>query len=116
MLKPACVLQRYTEALTLCPDWAVLLVNRAQCHRKQGEWRQQESDCRRALKIDGKSMKVRTFLELGASAISIRGSFAADDPAARRPPQPEAQSKTNSELISWCCVYTGPLFSGHCTL
>ncbi|KAK9820923.1 hypothetical protein WJX74_008208 [Apatococcus lobatus] len=54
--------ERYTEALTLCPDWAVLLVNRAQCHRKQREWRQQESDCRRALKIDGKSMKGHYFL------------------------------------------------------
>ncbi len=51
-------MQRYTEALLLAPDWPVLLVNRALCHKHRGRWDEVESDSRRALELDSRNMKV----------------------------------------------------------
>ena len=51
--------QRYTEALLLAPDWPVLLVNRAMCHKQRERWEEVESDSRRALELESRNMKVR---------------------------------------------------------
>ena len=53
-------MQRYTEAITMAPDWAVLLVNRAMCQKHRERWDDVESDSRRALTLDSRSMKVQT--------------------------------------------------------
>ena len=53
-------MQRYTEAITMAPDWAVLLVNRAMCQKHRERWDDVESDSRRALTLDSRSMKVQS--------------------------------------------------------
>lgn len=59
--KYAAAIDRYTEAHTLCPDWAVLLVNRAICHKLRSPacWSAVQQDTERALSLDPSNMKVR---------------------------------------------------------
>jgi len=52
------LLQRYTEAILLCPHWPVLFINRALCHKQKGEWEKVERDSRKALDLDSRHMKV----------------------------------------------------------
>ena len=74
------VVQKYTEALTLCPGWsgtsccnthhtchtpvllpcggAVLLVNRALCQKKKEAWSLVQQDAEAALAIDSHLLKV----------------------------------------------------------
>lgn len=74
------ILQKYTEALTLCPDWSgnsccyasciairlvatyllcpVLLVNRALCQKKRTAWSLVQQDAEAALAIDSHLLKV----------------------------------------------------------
>ena len=73
------MLQKYTEALTLCPGWsgtsccyamtlgdvfatsrggAVLLVNRALCQKKKNVWNLVQQDAAAALAIDSHLVKV----------------------------------------------------------
>lgn len=49
--------ERYTEAITLVPDNAVLFVNRAMAHRKKEEWEFVMRDAMTALRIDRDHMK-----------------------------------------------------------
>lgn len=73
-------MQKYTEALTLCPGWsgtsccsahhtcytsvllscggAVLLVNRALCQKKKEAWNLVQQDAEAALAIDSHLLKV----------------------------------------------------------
>ena len=53
-------IDRYTEALTLCPEWAVLFVNRAICHKLKSppEWDAVQRDTVKALELDPQNMKV----------------------------------------------------------
>lgn len=44
----------------MAPDWAVLLVNRAMCQKHRERWDDVESDSRRALTLDPRSMKVHS--------------------------------------------------------
>ena len=77
------VMQKYTEALTLCPGWsgtscctahhtchiclllccgrAVLLVNRALCQKKKEAWTLVQQDAEAALAIDSHLLKVGYF-------------------------------------------------------
>eukprot|EP00803_Ostreobium_quekettii_P002970 evm.model.scf_1194EXC.4 EVM.evm.TU.scf_1194EXC.4 scf_1194EXC:20073-25132(-) len=54
--------QKYTEALVLLPDWTVPMINRANCHKKNGNWVGVEQDCRSALEINAKEFKAHYFL------------------------------------------------------
>lgn len=55
--------QKYTEALTLSPRMAVLLVNRAQAHSKRKDWDNVLEDCEKAVLIDSSNFKVlRSYL------------------------------------------------------
>ncbi|XP_039133098.1 E3 ubiquitin-protein ligase CHIP-like [Dioscorea cayenensis subsp. rotundata] len=54
----------YTEAIALCPNVAVYWTNRALCYRKREEWARVEEDCRRAIAIDGGSVKAHYMLGL----------------------------------------------------
>ncbi|MCL7045702.1 hypothetical protein MKW94_023569, partial [Papaver nudicaule] len=60
----AAAIEAYTEAITLCPNVPVYWTNRALCHRKRGEWRRAEEDCRRALELDCNSTKAHYNLGL----------------------------------------------------
>ena len=44
----------------MAPDWAVLLVNRAMCQKHRERWDDVESDSRKALTLDPRSMKVQS--------------------------------------------------------
>ncbi|KAG6606301.1 E3 ubiquitin-protein ligase CHIP, partial [Cucurbita argyrosperma subsp. sororia] len=57
-------IEAYTEAITLCPNVAVYLTNRALCHRKRNDWKKVEEDCRRAIQIDSNSVKGHYMLGL----------------------------------------------------
>ncbi|CAK0784570.1 hypothetical protein CVIRNUC_007774 [Coccomyxa viridis] len=65
--------ERYTEAITMAPDWAVLLVNRAMCQKHRERWDDVESDSRRALTLDPRSMKGNYLL---GQALREKGSLA----------------------------------------
>lgn len=54
----------YTEAITLCPNVAVYLTNRALCYRRRNEWTRVEEDCRKALELDSNSVKAHYMLGL----------------------------------------------------
>ena len=82
------VMQKYTEALTLCPGWsgtscctadpvshlpntcpdscgsAVLLVNRALCQKKKEAWSLVQQDAKAALSIDSHLLKVGCWLPM----------------------------------------------------
>ncbi|GFR45744.1 hypothetical protein Agub_g7160, partial [Astrephomene gubernaculifera] len=47
--KYAAAIEKYTEAITLCPDLAVLFVNRGMAARKRGDWARVEADAASAL-------------------------------------------------------------------
>ncbi|GIL87982.1 hypothetical protein Vretimale_6359 [Volvox reticuliferus] len=47
--KYAAAMERYTEAITLCPEWAVLYVNRGMAARKRGDWDRVVTDADAAL-------------------------------------------------------------------
>ncbi|KAG9457042.1 hypothetical protein H6P81_001550 [Aristolochia fimbriata] len=54
----------YTEAITLCPNVAVYWTNRALCFRKRNDWTRVEEDCRKAIELDGNSVKGHYMLGL----------------------------------------------------
>ncbi|XP_058097510.1 E3 ubiquitin-protein ligase CHIP [Magnolia sinica] len=54
----------YTEAITLCPDVPVYWTNRALCYRKKNNWTKVEEDCRKAIELDGSSVKGHYMLGL----------------------------------------------------
>ncbi|KXZ46538.1 hypothetical protein GPECTOR_42g745 [Gonium pectorale] len=49
--KYAAAIERYTEAITLCPEWAVLYVNRGMAARKRADWDRVEADAGAALAL-----------------------------------------------------------------
>ncbi|GLI66757.1 hypothetical protein VaNZ11_010723 [Volvox africanus] len=49
--KYAAAIERYTEAITLCPEWAVLYVNRGMAARKRGDWDCVVTDADAALRL-----------------------------------------------------------------
>lgn len=51
-------IDRYTEAIVLHPQLAVLYVNRAMCHKKRGAWAAVYEDSKHALELDSDLMKV----------------------------------------------------------
>ncbi|CAM6103943.1 unnamed protein product [Calypogeia fissa] len=57
-------IEAYTEAIALCPRKPVYWTNRALCHRKREDWKQVESDCRKALELDNYSVKAHYMLGL----------------------------------------------------
>ncbi|KAK9282395.1 hypothetical protein L1049_005312 [Liquidambar formosana] len=63
----------YTEAITLCPNVPVYWTNRALCHRRRNDWTKVEEDCRKAIKLDGSSVKAHYMLGL---ALLEREEFA----------------------------------------
>ncbi|KAJ8510167.1 hypothetical protein OPV22_000601 [Ensete ventricosum] len=54
----------HTEAITLCPDVALYLANRAICYRKLNQWTKVEADSRKALELDSRSTKAHFMLGL----------------------------------------------------
>eukprot|EP00884_Botryococcus_braunii_P004068 jgi/Botrbrau1/13662/Bobra.0292s0011.1 len=67
--------EKYTEALTHAPKMVVLLVNRAQCHKKKGRWDLVEQDARKALELDGSLFKAHYLLGLALDRrCDVRGS------------------------------------------
>lgn len=62
--KYGAAIEKYTEALTLCPDWSVLLVNRAMCQRKKEVWSLVLQDAEAAISIDSHLMKAHYLMGL----------------------------------------------------
>lgn len=62
--KYGAAIEKYTEALTLCPDWSVLLVNRAMCQKKKEAWNLVLQDAEAAISIDSQLMKAHYLLGL----------------------------------------------------
>lgn len=60
--KYGAAIEKYTEAITLCPDWSVLLVNRAMCQRKKEVWDLVKQDAEAALSLDSHLMKAHYLL------------------------------------------------------
>lgn len=60
--KYGAAVDRYTEAILLCPDWSVLLINRALCQKHRGRWEEVEGDSRKALDLQPRNMKGHYFL------------------------------------------------------
>ncbi|KAL3160114.1 hypothetical protein ABBQ32_010891 [Trebouxia sp. C0010 RCD-2024] len=60
--KYGAAIEKYTEALTLCPDWSVLLVNRAMCQKKKEAWSLVQQDAEAALFMDSKLLKAHYLL------------------------------------------------------
>ncbi|KAK9908088.1 hypothetical protein WJX75_002611 [Coccomyxa subellipsoidea] len=60
--KYGAALDRYTEAILMCPDWPVLFINRALCQKQKGDWEAVERDSRRALELQPRLMKGHYFL------------------------------------------------------
>ncbi|KAK9944665.1 hypothetical protein M0R45_010225 [Rubus argutus] len=50
-------IDKYTEAITLCPKVSVLYTNRALCHLKRNEWARVEEDSRNAIQLDSNCVK-----------------------------------------------------------
>ncbi|GMH34363.1 hypothetical protein BSKO_02197 [Bryopsis sp. KO-2023] len=65
--------EKYTESLTLWPDWTVPLVNRATCHKKKGNWAKVEEDCRAAISLNSTLMKAHYFL---GQALEMQEAYA----------------------------------------
>jgi len=60
--KYGAAIEKYTEALTLCPGWSVLLVNRAMCQKKKEAWSLVQQDAEAALALDSKLLKAHYLL------------------------------------------------------
>ncbi|EFJ41795.1 hypothetical protein VOLCADRAFT_67840 [Volvox carteri f. nagariensis] len=69
--KYAAAIERYTEAITLCPEWAVLYVNRGMAARKRGDWERVEADATTVLGLgppEREAMKGHYLLGLAMGA------------------------------------------------
>ena len=66
--KYGAAIDAYTEAITLCPRWLPLVLNRALCHRKRKNWAAVKEDCVKALDIDRESIKANYMLGLSLIA------------------------------------------------
>ena len=66
--KYGAAIETYTEAITLCPRWLPLILNRALCHRKKKLWAAVKADCLTALDIDRDSIKANYMLGLSLIA------------------------------------------------
>uniref|UniRef100_A0A7S1T250 RING-type E3 ubiquitin transferase n=1 Tax=Tetraselmis chuii TaxID=63592 RepID=A0A7S1T250_9CHLO len=69
--KYAAAIESYTEAICHAPEWDVLYINRALCHKKRSDWEAVRADSQRALDLFSESVKSHFFLgvallELGA--------------------------------------------------
>lgn len=90
-------IDRYTEALTLCPEWAVLLVNRAICHKLKSpaDWDAVQRDTEKALELDPQNMKVlpqlRMHLQGACRDRSSPASALPEHAGAPRPPLQPAE-------------------------
>ena len=62
--KYSAAIDAYTEAITLCPRWILLIINRALCQRKKKNWTAVREDCEKALDIDRESIKANYMLGL----------------------------------------------------
>eukprot|EP00198_Chlamydomonas_reinhardtii_P008045 XP_001697382.1 predicted protein [Chlamydomonas reinhardtii] len=61
--KYAAAIEKYTEAVTLSPDWPVLYVNRGMAARKKGDWERVEADASLALGLVGGSSESREAMK-----------------------------------------------------
>ncbi|GLC75485.1 hypothetical protein PLESTF_001642900 [Pleodorina starrii] len=69
--KYVAAIEKYTEAITLCPEWAVLYVNRGMAARKRGDWARVEADAGAALSLgpgEREAMKGHYLLGLAMGA------------------------------------------------
>ena len=66
--KYGAAIETYTEAITLCPRWLPLILNRALCHRKKKLWAAVKADCLTALDIHRDSIKANYMLGLSLIA------------------------------------------------
>ncbi|KAG2491535.1 hypothetical protein HYH03_010106 [Edaphochlamys debaryana] len=61
--KFSAAIEKYTEAVTLCPDWAVLYVNRGMAARKLEHWGRVEEDAGAALALVGAGASERDAMK-----------------------------------------------------
>ncbi|KAG2427142.1 hypothetical protein HXX76_012652 [Chlamydomonas incerta] len=61
--KFAAAIEKYTEAVTLSPDWPVLYINRGMAARKKGDWERVEADASLALGLVGGSSESREAMK-----------------------------------------------------
>ena len=86
--KYGAAIDAYTEAITLCPRWLPLVLNRALCHRKRKNWAAVKEDCVKALDIDRESIKANYMfgLSLNRGTTIHGGAFRKARPRARPAP------------------------------
>ena len=110
--KYGAAIDAYTEAITLCPRWLPLVLNRALCHRKRKNWAAVKEDCVKALDIDRESIKAkymfglsliaeRRFTEVRRKGAPTRSSRARDPSVPRlssaHPNDPSHASRPNRD-------------------
>mmetsp|Transcript_22023 Transcript_22023/g.56420 ORF Transcript_22023/g.56420 Transcript_22023/m.56420 type:complete len:273 (+) Transcript_22023:399-1217(+) len=68
--KYAAAIESYTEAICHAPQWDVLYINRALCHKKRADWAAVREDATQALALNSESVKAH-FL-LGVALLELR--------------------------------------------